>query len=433
MNWLIENSYNQLACIIEILMIFLCIHGVFKEEFRFSIPNIIIIISDLLVMALIDLDRISEFSVTIVYLALFVYCRHLFQRKMVQTVGLFLLSLVILGTIEIFASIIATGIALVFNVQESWMVLVNAVGLVITFTIFELPFIKNRINLRFDRERWGSLIVICSVSFVFLSIDYRHRGRVDQIYYFLFLAACVMTCIATMSVQKVKHEFEKHKLEIDMQEVYGDAYKELFLEMRRRQHDFSNQLAAIYSMHLTAKSLEDLVEKQSKYGSVILRESKFDKILTGCNNSILAGYLYQKCVLYDKENVHIEYQICVEQAKCELSLYEIIETLGILLTNAYESFANNEKEKNIRLLLKETTQSFVIEVSNVSPEITTVEIEKIFSVGYSSKGRHRGLGLGRVKDLVIKVNADLIVENRVVDGRNWICFKIVIPKKIEGE
>lgn len=117
-------------------------------------------------------------------------------------------------------------------------------------------------------------------------------------------------------------------------------------------------------------------------------------------------------------------------------LYDIIITgsqsqtipYNILLTNAFESYCAESKEKYIDIVLRESADNLIIEVSNVSEELTSSEIENIFREGYSSKGKNRGIGLARVKELVAKVHADIIVGNRLKETQNWVCFKLVIPK-----
>ena len=163
----------------------------------------------------------------------------------------------------------------------------------------------------------------------------------------MFFISCAMVCVSAIMTQKAKHDLEKRKLELEIEDIYGHAYQELISEVRRNQHDFQNQLAAIYSMHLTATSLEDLVEKQKNYGNVLLEEHRYDRILTGCNNPILAGYLYYRCVAYEKKNIRVDYHIQVDKGDCRLSLHEVIEILGILLTNAYESYQAQRKESAV--------------------------------------------------------------------------------------
>lgn len=431
--WMITNGENQVACFLEILLILLCVHGVFKERFKFTIVNVLIILLDLIVMALIHMEHIGQLASVIIYILLILYCFWRFKRRFWETVGLFVLSVVFIALIEIVSSLVAVTLIPALVSDEMLMVVINLIGLLMVIAIFKIPHIrKGKLDLYLDKERWGTIIIIIGLSVMIILVDYRIRGKVDQIYYLFCLGACVVACISSIKVQGARHELEKKRLELEMQEIYGDAYKDLISEVRRKQHDFTNQLGAIYSMHLTAKTLEDLIKEQQKYGNVLLRSSQYDKILTGCNNSILAGYLYYKCVAYEKSNVHVDCQIHVDMAYCSLSLHEIIEILGILLTNAFENYKADIEEKRIGLIVQENTNNLMIEVSNEVKELAMKEIDKMFHEGYSSKGKNRGFGLARVKQLVSKVEADLVVESQTKDSGNLIKFRVVIPKR-EGE
>ena len=280
----------------------------------------------------------------------------------------------------------------------------------------------------FDKETWGTLITVFVLGMIVIIVDYEIRGKVDLLYTSVFLLTCIMASIVTIRTQEAKHELEKWKLELEMKEIYGEAYKELVLEVRRRQHDFRNQLGAIYSMHLTADSLDDLIKQQSEYGAVLLEACRYDQILTGCNNSVLAGYLYYRCVTYEQSDVQVEYQIHVDEARCALTLHEMVEVLGILLTNAFESIQPEDTERCIGLLVQENVGDLFIEVSNKTKELSVKQIEKMFQKGYSSKGRNRGLGLARVKELSQKTNSDLIIENRKKGDDNWMHIRMIVPR-----
>ena len=139
--------------------------------------------------------------------------------------------------------------------------------------------------------------------------------------------------------------------------------------------------------------------------------------------------LSYKCVNYEKNDISVDYKIHVDMAECSLSLHEIIEILGILMTNAYENIVEAKiSKKKIGLVVQESALGVAIEVSNVSHYFTSEEIERIFGVGYSSKGKDRGIGLTQVKQLVQKCGTDIVVENYVKSEENWVRFKIIIPK-----
>lgn len=427
--WIMRNMDNQVACFLEIFLIFLCIYRVFNVRFKFTIANILLILLDLFVMALIKVGIAGREIVVVVYSVLFLYFIRTFKRKFWETLGRFMLGLLLAGLIEISASIITILITSMFGMKKPMMLIVNVVGVLVAFVLFKLlPKRERGYTAKFKRDTWMGLIAICVMALLFIVLDYWYRGEADQIYYFIFLVSCALVCISTIFAQTVKHELEKKQLEFEMQGIYGNTYKELIAEVRRNQHDFANQLGAIYSMHLTANTLEELVTKQREYGDVILKKSRYEKILTGCSNSILAGYLYYKCVSFERDNVQVDYQVHVSDAFCNLSLHEIIEILGILLTNAYENYNAPNIEKRIDLCLQENERNLLIEVGNKAKEMNSKEIERMFDEGYSSKGENRGIGLGRLKELISKAKAELIVENRAKENENWLNFKVVIPK-----
>lgn len=431
--WLIEHKSELLACLLEILLILSCINGTFKNKFRIQNYNIVVILLNILILVLINFKIVHKALVVFIYIIFFVYCVVSFKRKIMETIGRFFLGLLFAGTIEVIASMVAVPIANLLGKVESFMLLINFIGFLISILSFEIyNAIRKKKRPKLTKENWIILIIVCSLAIAFLAIDYRYRGKLDQIYYFMFLVSCIVACTSAVFSQQAKLELEKQKLELELQRVYGDTYKELISEVRRKQHDFSNQLSALYSMHLTAESMEDLIEKQSAYGKVLLDENRYDKILIGCNNPILAGYIYYRCVAYEKDGVLVDYQVHVDGAECVLSLHEIIEVLGILLTNAFEHCMSSGLEKKIRLIIEEYADKLAIEVGNQANALTSDEITELFNEGKSSKGKERGIGLARIKQLTDRVKADLFVENHRRENANWLNFKIWIPKH-EGE
>ncbi|MCI8894341.1 MAG: GHKL domain-containing protein [Lachnospiraceae bacterium] len=124
----------------------------------------------------------------------------------------------------------------------------------------------------------------------------------------------------------------------------------------------------------------------------------------------------------------MDYHICVDHAECRLALHELIEILGILLTNAAESMDDRKVEQVIDLTVLEDTQYLQIKVGNEGPYLTADHARKIFQEGYSSKGENRGLGLARVEQLKKECMAEIIIENSTRMDQNWVFFQVVIPK-----
>lgn len=167
---------------------------------------------------------------------------------------------------------------------------------------------------------------------------------------------------------------------------------------------------------------------QKKYADILKEDCKMDSILTGCGNSILAGYIYHKCSFCSNEGVAVDYSIHTGQVECCFAIHEMIEILGILIDNACESVLIQKRaDKRIRLEMKEE-EKIIISVSNPTEYIPFSEIENMFVCGYSSKGENRGIGLSRVKELANKYEANIKVSNFWYDEENWINFTVEIVK-----
>lgn len=426
--WVGENWVNILAWSTEFLAVLFCIHGVFGEKFRVNVAVIVMLVIDIATYAAIWEGLLPKIFSCIPYIITFVYCCIEFKKKIVKTICYYVASIILIGLLEIVASYVIIPLQILISWDELLMLLLNTVSLVLSiFCVQLISNEKKKARFRFCAKKVFFIILLCSLSMVFMLLDYRLRGELDQIYYLVFMGLVVIICFYWVRMQEVQFELEKKDLELDLQEIYGTAYKELIFEVRRKQHDFMNQLGAVYSMHVTATSLEDLIARQREYGTTLIAQDRYDKILTGCNNPILAGYLYNRCVALEKRDVLVEYKIQVDTARCTLSLHEIIEILGILLTNAVESSVV-EKQKIIELVIEETSEKLNIEVCNLSKYLTVGEIEKIFEIGYSSKGENRGIGLARIKQLARKSDSEIIVENYMRTEENWIKFKIVVAK-----
>ena len=107
-------------------------------------------------------------------------------------------------------------------------------------------------------------------------------------------------------------------------------------------------------------------------------------------------------------------------------MHQIIEILGILINNAIEYLKDSNiynKEINVQVF-GESSQLRIV-VSNVAEYITYNELEKMFQMGYSTKGDDRGIGLYSLKHIVQKNKGKLIVDNISKSNKNWLEIEVV--------
>lgn len=423
------NEIISIAILLfEVLVVLQCLQISFKQEIQFDKYTMGIILVDVIMYLLINMGILPAICSLILYFLLFVFCYIKFKQTISKTIVRFIIGFVLIGCVE---GTVAFVTYLIGNIDNSRDVL-----LVSSFVAFLIAYLARKVlelvrlkeNRRYNIDT-NVLMLLLGVSVVVLLIDYYFVQKRINLYVIFILIFLVLIFFYLYRLELARNEIEKKNYELELQRVYGGAYRDLIANVRRRQHDFKNQLGAIYSMHLVAKSLDELICMQKEYGDNVCYDSKFDSILTTCNNSILAGYLYHRCVECEQNNIVVHHNIHIDQAECCLCLHEIIEVFGILIDNACEYFDINQEEyKQIKIECLENEEKLIISVSNPSHYISYSEIEKLFTVGYSTKGENRGIGLPRVLELTQKYDALLQVTNVIYKEKNWIKFLIEIIK-----
>lgn len=216
----------------------------------------------------------------------------------------------------------------------------------------------------------------------------------------------------------------KHKMkELQMYELYNQAFEEAITTIRIRQHEFENHINAIKCMQYTIDNREQLLFAQEQYCNKVLEESSLSKLLKLKMEPALVGFLYAKVTKMKEKGILIEYDITPIDIRGRIEVYEMIELIGILLDNALEALEESAFRKVLIKILNDKN-GFIVKIANASRIYTNAEIEQFFSYGYSTKGTGRGCGLNRVKEIVKKANAELLIQNRSIDTQNYLCFSV---------
>ena len=211
--------------------------------------------------------------------------------------------------------------------------------------------------------------------------------------------------------------------ELQMYHLYNKAFEETIQMIRIRQHEFENHINAIKCMRYSINNQEELLLAQENYCNDVLRGSHIEKLLKLSMEPALIGFLYAKITTAEERGVHVEYKIEPIDLGETIKIYEMIELIGVLFDNAIEALEKNENRK-IVLMLVNSRDGLMLEIANTSRIYTNNEIEKFCLAGYSTKGERRGIGLARVKEIVKKINAELLIQNQMYDDENYLAFII---------
>ena len=169
-----------------------------------------------------------------------------------------------------------------------------AIIITITFVVKKLRFKK--ISDFLQRRSWIIKILFTFIIlYLFANLFYvQVYDVIENADFIQILFFVVLFFLAINEWQKAIVDAERKKTQLEMNKLYYDAYDELLLLIRERQHDMKNHINAILGMIYTIDNYEDLVKSQRKYCDDIVEKNKETKLLLAISNPLIAGFLYRK-------------------------------------------------------------------------------------------------------------------------------------------
>ena len=218
----------------------------------------------------------------------------------------------------------------------------------------------------------------------------------------------------------LKNEYVQQQLQT--YENYIPVISELIQELRIKQHEFDNHIQTLNMIMFTNIDYEDRIRAMENYMNDIKGSSNLGDLIK-LDNKVLAGFLYSK--IKNAEELNIQFHILIKDYGFKLNLkdYEIIEIIGNLINNAFETGI----EHNVVILkLKKEKDMNVIEVKNKHSYLKKENINKIFNKGFSTKlGNRRGFGLYNIREIVRKYNGNIEIINEIYNDENYVVFRVL--------
>jgi len=215
-------------------------------------------------------------------------------------------------------------------------------------------------------------------------------------------------------------ESESKKVHLQQLEDYTHLLEEQNKVIVSNQHDYKNILLSVtgYAAESNIQELKDYIQK------IVSVESEVDlkeHALNLGNLKILPvkGLLASKINLAKFKNIDIELSIPAIINAWNVEDYDMVRILGIIMDNAIEEQENhNEPKIKIGIFIQDTGHMIVVE--NKCGEV--VHPTKMKQVGFSTKGKGRGLGLSNLNEIMSK-SKYLTLQTKVEEG---IFIQIVV-------
>ena len=278
--------------------------------------------------------------------------------------------------------------------------------LVAFFTLHILLFISDFVSTFSNLNSFGS--ILSSIVFVGLLLTFFSMN--------------------SYKVQMEKEiELEQKKFEQKHLQTYTDEIVALYNEIRGFRHDYTGMLV---SLRMAIES-KDLQEIDRVYSEVLvkanqkLRSDKYTYFdLNNIEDSALRSLIAQSIV--NAKTNDVEYTLEVKDIITPLSmeLLDLVRVMSVLLNNAVEGAVESYQKQLEVAIIKLDLETLVV-IQN-SCKNRRVKSEDLFELGFSTKGRHRGLGLNNVKEILGKYD-NVILETEIDND----VFKQVIRFKRE--
>ena len=240
---------------------------------------------------------------------------------------------------------------------------------------------------------------------------------------------CLLLIFFAMNSHKVQIEKEialkQKKFEQKHLQTYTDEIVGLYNEIRGFRHDYAGMLV---SMQMAIDS-GDLQEINRVYNEVLvkanqkLRSEKYTYFdLNNIEDSALRSLIAQSIVYARKNDVEFTLEVKDIITRLSIDLLDLVRIMSILLNNAVEGAADSYLKQMEVAVIKMDFETVIV-IQN-SCKITMTPSEDLFALGFSTKGRNRGLGLNNVKEILDKYD-NIILETEMEDNtfRQIIRFK----------
>lgn len=394
-----------------------------KKGKKLSFVLIICILS--LIMGLMqktDFDKYSYIYGAIVTI-FFIYL--LYKKNFIETVYIYIICTIIILIVQFL--VLAVLVAL-FDIEEvlTFRGGILAQSLIVPSFLLINKYISLNYLLEYINKKNRVFTGLMLSMFIILTsfLVYRYitmEGLLKDILIIAILTIGLLFVNLVVVKNGLRNEYEEKML--DTYKKYFPVINELMKELRSKQHEFDNHIQAINMITITSTDYDSIANSMKNYINDLEIDSEFNKLIK-LDNKILAGFLYQKTKKAKEYDIDFQIEIQDYELKTNLKDYELIEVIGNLIDNAFETEVKNNK---VILSLEKEKSMSAIEIKNLHPYIDVNTFSKFFNQGYSTKlNKGHGNGLTNIKKIISKNHGLISVQNQSLDGSNYIVFKVLL-------
>jgi two-component system sensor histidine kinase AgrC len=204
-----------------------------------------------------------------------------------------------------------------------------------------------------------------------------------------------------------KHD--KKEEELLNQKLFNKLLEDMLGRMGEFKHNFDN-IVSTMSGYIEFGRFEDLAEYLNEIGYKVKSTGAIDlELMKKINEPGITALILTKLQLMQQNGVCC-YVIVDEEISIKgIKISDLCDLIGILIDNAFEAVIET-KNGFVKITVKTIERYLIFLIENTVRD--SLEIDKIFQKGWSTKGEGRGLGLWYVMNTIktydnVFLNTDL--------------------------
>lgn len=221
------------------------------------------------------------------------------------------------------------------------------------------------------------------------------------------------------------HHLTYSKKLIEEQKRYVEHVETLYGDLQKLQHDHKNLLSGMY-LQVKEKRLDD-VEKYlatalSATDENLQTSLREQKQLANVKIVEIKSLLFTKILRAKELGVKLNLEVINPVTSLSMDIGDFLRVFGIALDNALEAAAKIDGQAVVDVLLIQ--EKSYVELMIKNPYVDPIDTEKIWEMGYSTKGENRGIGLATYKEILDNYS-EVLRETKISD--NQFVHSLVIP------
>ena len=398
-------------------------HKLLEKRINFRNHRLYITLFGLIVCAVFNYFLMNKFiKITIITIIFMIFFRYLFKENIKKCIITPIFYQLIIMVSE---SIYALTITYIFHYDTESIIntflgtfLTNIMVAIISLIIVQLTFIKKLylLFLKITSEiNIKQLLILCLFLIIIANIlAMTMYYKIKFQYLMIFNLSLTLICAFIVAYSfKTQNSYNKVSDKYNIAINSLKDYEEMMNKYRVANHENKNLLLTIRAMVLSKE--KDI----PKFINSIVKEKYNDneKLLFKVNvipSGGLRATIYSEILKIKKKN--IQYSLNIDSNLKTVDLIEletnviinICKILGVFIDNAIEEVEKlNKKYIGINLYRKEDYLN--IEISNNYNN--SIEIDKIYERGFTTKGKGHGYGLSLVRKII---NDNEIFKNHII-------------------